>query len=139
MSTATKTRITLKKLALSTLDEWYNATDKTFDRFVTVPARIHLNDYGGTVDLAVVLVYKAMAHWGKASHKQSECYSGRWDTRDIFFMGCWYLYPCWSFCPWSLCPRACHLTSTVTPRVQKHGKALKPSSLFSGTEKCTAQ
>lgn len=40
-------------LALGTVDEWYNVTDKTLDRFVTVPGRIHLNDYGGTVDLAV--------------------------------------------------------------------------------------
>lgn len=59
-------RITFKIFALGTSDEWYNVTDKTFDRFVTVPGRIHLNHYGSRpIDLDVGLVYKAMVHWGE--------------------------------------------------------------------------
>lgn len=122
-------------LALGTPD-WYNATDKTFDRFVTVPGRIHLNHYGSKpVDLAVGLVYKAIVHRGKDFPPAIRVLFWQVEHKGYFLYGLLVFISMLLFCPWSLCPRACLLTCTVTLRVQKHGNALNPSSIFPSTEK----
>lgn len=121
-------------LAMGTSDEWYNATNKTFDRFVTVPGGIHLNHYGSRpVDLAVGLVYKAMVHQGKGFPPAIRVLFWQVEHQGYFLYGLLVFITMLLFCPWSLCPRACLLT--VTLWVQKHGNALNPSSIFSSTEK----